>query len=114
MRSKDRIEGTSNEKDSNNNTPYAVGNGSICSWLRHRECDTNDNKIGGKTMTAYEAMLKSKEDAAGIMACFCIAVLDSISDRELPDSLKTKIVILANAALDGEVGEVKIYETQKG
>ena len=48
MRSKDRIEGTSNEKDSNNNTPYAVGNGSICSWLRHRECDTNDNKIGGE------------------------------------------------------------------
>lgn len=47
MRSKDRIEGTSNEKDSNNNTPYVVGNGSICSWLRHRECDTNDNKIGG-------------------------------------------------------------------
>lgn len=47
MRSKDRIEGTSNEKDSNNNTPYAVGDGSICSWLRHRECDTNDNKIGG-------------------------------------------------------------------
>ena len=27
MRSKDRIEGTSNEKDSNNNTPYVVGNG---------------------------------------------------------------------------------------
>lgn len=47
MRSKDRIEGTSNEKDSNNNTPHAVGNGSICGWLRHRECDTNDNKIGG-------------------------------------------------------------------
>jgi hypothetical protein len=69
---------------------------------------------GGKTMTAYEAMLKSKEDAAGVIACFCMAVLDSISDRELPDSLKIKIVILANAALDGEVEEVKIYETQKG
>ncbi len=47
MRSKDRIEGTSNEKDSNNNTPYVVGDGSICGWLRHRECNTNDNKIGG-------------------------------------------------------------------
>ena len=65
-------------------------------------------------MTVYEAMLKSKEDAAGIISCFCIAMLDSISDRELPDSLKIKIIILANAALDGEVGEVKIYETQKG
>ena len=65
-------------------------------------------------MTAYEAMLKSKEDAAGVIACFCMAVLDSISDRELPEPLKIKIVILANAALDGEVEEVKIYETQKG
>ena len=65
-------------------------------------------------MTAYEAMLKSKEDAASIIACFCIAVIDSISDRELPNPLKIKIAILANAALDGEVGEMKIYETQKG
>ena len=65
-------------------------------------------------MTAYEAMLKSKEDAAGIIAGFCVAVLDSISDRELPDPLKIKIITLANAALDDEVKEVKIYETQKG
>lgn len=62
-------------------------------------------------MTAYEAMLKSKEDAASIIACFCIAVIDGISDRELPDSLKIKIVILANAVLDGEVKEVKAYES---
>lgn len=47
MRSKDRIEGTSNEKDSNNNTPYVVGDGSICSWLRRWVCDKNDNGIGG-------------------------------------------------------------------
>ena len=52
-------------------------------------------------MTAYEAMLKSKEDAAGIIASFCMAVLDSISDRELP-------------VLDSKVEEVKAYETQKG
>ena len=114
MRSKDRIEGTSNEKDSNNNTPYVVGNGSICGWLRHRECDTNDNGIGGKTMTAYEVILKSKEDAAGIIASFCVAVLDGISDRELPDPLRIKIAMLANAVLDSEVEEVKVYETQKG
>lgn len=114
MRSKDRIEGTSNEKDSNNNTPYAVGNGSICGWLRHRECDKNDNGIGGKTMTAYEAMLESKENAADLMASFCMAVLDGISDRELPDPLRIKIAMLANTVLDGEVEEVKTYETQKG
>lgn len=65
-------------------------------------------------MTAYEAMLKSKEDAAGIIAGFCVAVLASISDRELPDPLKIKIIILANAVLDDEVEEVKTYETQKG
>ena len=114
MRSKDRIEGTSNEKDNNNNTPYAMGNGSICSWLRHRECDTNDNGIGGKTMTAYEVILKSKEDAAGIIASFCMAVLDGISDRELPDPLRIKIAMLANTVLDSKVEEVKTYETQKG
>lgn len=65
-------------------------------------------------MTAYEAMLKSKEDAADIIAGFCVAVLDSISDRKLPDPLKIKIIILANAVLDDEVEEVKTYETQKG
>lgn len=114
MRSKDRIEGTSNEKDSNNNTPYAVGDGSICSWLRHRECDTNDNKIGGKTMTAYEAMLKSKEDAAGIITSFCVAVLDGMAEERLSEAMRIKIAMLANAVLDGEVEEVKAYETQKG
>ena len=110
MRSKDRIEGTSNEKDSNNNTPHALVYGGICGWLRHRECDTNDNKIGGKTMTAYEVILKSKEDAAGIIASFCMAVLDGISDRELPDPLRIKIAMLANAVLDSKVEEVKAYE----
>lgn len=65
-------------------------------------------------MTAYEAMLKSKEDAASIIACFCMAVLDGISDRELPDLLKIKIVILASEVMDSEVEEAKIYETQKG
>lgn len=110
MRSKDRIEGTSNEKNSNNNTPYVVGDGSICGWLRHRECYKNDNGIGGEAMTAYEAMLKSKEDAAGIIASFCMAVLDGISDRELPDPLRIKIAMLANTVLDSKVEEVKAYE----
>ena len=90
MRSKDRIEGTSNEKDSNNNTPYAMGDGNICSWLRHRECDKNDNVIGGKAMTAYEAMLKSKEDAAGIITSFCVAVLDGMAEERLPRSYANK------------------------
>lgn len=65
-------------------------------------------------MTAYEAMLKSKEDAAGIIAGFCMAVLDGISDRELPDPLRIKIAMLANTVLDSKVEEVKAYETQKG
>ena len=30
-------------------------------------------------MTAYEAMLKSKEDAAGIITSFCVAVLGEIT-----------------------------------
>ena len=75
----------------------------------------NCNYIYESALVKIEShFLLRKENAAGIIACFCMAVLDGISDRELPDSLKTKIVILANAALDGEVEEVKIYETQKG
>jgi hypothetical protein len=37
MRSKDRIEGTSNEKDSNNNTPHALVYGGLAYRLWHRE-----------------------------------------------------------------------------
>ena len=95
------------EKDSNNNTPYAVGNGSICSWLRHRECDTNDNKIGEKTMTAYEAMLKSKEDAAGIMTSLLVMVLEGITEKEIPEGLRITIFILAREAMDSEVKKVE-------
>ena len=65
-------------------------------------------------MTAYEAMLKSKEDAAGIITSLCKAVIHRISDRELPDPLRIKIAMLAIAVLDGEVEEVNTYETQEG
>lgn len=65
-------------------------------------------------MTAYEAMLKSKEDAAGIITSFCVAVLGEIAENEVPEALRIKIAMLANTVLDGEVEEVKTYETQKG
>lgn len=39
-----------------------------------------------------------------------MAVLDGISDRELPDPLRIKIAMLANTVLDSKVEEVKAYE----
>ena len=65
-------------------------------------------------MTAYEAMLKSKEDAAGIITSFCMAVLDGMAEERLPEAMRIKIAMLANAVLDSKVEEVKAYETQKG
>ena len=68
-------------------------------------------------MTAYEAMLKSKEDAAGIIASFCMAVLDGIAENKVPEALRIKIAMLASKVMDSEVEEVeevKAYETQKG
>ena len=62
-------------------------------------------------MTVYEAMLKSKEDAAGIITSFCMAVLDGISDSELPEPLRIKIAMLASTVMDSEVEEVKAYES---
>lgn len=65
-------------------------------------------------MTAYEAMLKSKEDAAGIITSFCVAVLDGTAEERLPEAMRIKIAMLANTVLDSKVEEVKAYETQKG
>lgn len=61
-------------------------------------------------MTAYEAMLKSKEDAAGIIASFCVAVLDGMTEERLPEAMRIKIAMLANTVLDSKVEEVKAYE----
>ena len=61
-------------------------------------------------MTAYEAMLKSKEDAAGIITSFCMAVLDGIAENKVPEALRIKIAMLANTVLDSKVEEVKAYE----
>ena len=65
-------------------------------------------------MTVYEAMLKSKEDAAGIITSFCVAVLDGMAEERLSEAMRIKISMLANMVLDSKVEEVKAYETQKG
>lgn len=68
-------------------------------------------------MTAYEAMLKSKENAADLMASFCLAVLDGIAENKVPEALRIKITKLASKVMDSEVEEVEevnVYETQKG
>lgn len=62
-------------------------------------------------MTAYEAMLKSKENAADLMASFCLAVLERITEKEIPEGLRTTIFILAREAIDSEVKKVKAYES---
>ena len=64
-------------------------------------------------MTVYEAMLKSKEDAAGIITGFCVAVLDGMAEERLSEVMRIKIAMLANTVLDSKVEEVKAYETQK-
>nr|DAG26696.1 MAG TPA: hypothetical protein [Caudoviricetes sp.] len=62
-------------------------------------------------MTAYEAMLKSKEDAASIITSFCVAVLDGIAENKVPEALRIKIAMLASTVMDSEVEEVKAYES---
>lgn len=64
-------------------------------------------------MTAYEAMLKSKEDAAGIMTSFLVMVLEGLFKKELANISKKEIAMLTREIMDSEVEEVKAYETQK-
>lgn len=68
-------------------------------------------------MTAYEAMLKSKEDAAGIMTSFLVMVLEGIFKKDVPNISKKELAMLVREVMDckvEEVEEVKAYETQKG
>lgn len=58
-------------------------------------------------MTAYEAMLKSKEDAAGIMTSLLVMVLEGITEKEIPEGLRITIFILAREAMDSEVKKVE-------
>lgn len=62
-------------------------------------------------MTAYEAMLKSKENAADIMTSFFVMVLEGITEKEIPKGLRTTISILVREAMDSEVEKVKAYES---
>lgn len=62
-------------------------------------------------MTAYEAMLKSKEDAADIITSLLVMVLEGITEKEIPKGLRTVISILVREAMDGEVKKVKAYES---
>ena len=67
-------------------------------------------------MTAYEAMLKSKEDAADIMTSFLVMVLEGIFKKDVPNISKKEIAMLVREVMDcevEEVEEVKAYETQK-
>lgn len=64
-------------------------------------------------MTAYEAMLKSKEDAAGIMTSFLVMVLEGLFKKEIANISKKEIAMLTREIMDSEVEEVKAYETQK-
>lgn len=64
-------------------------------------------------MTAYEAMLKSKEDAAGIMTSFLVMVLEGLFKKEISNISKKEIAMLTREIMDSEVEEVKAYETQK-
>lgn len=64
-------------------------------------------------MTAYEAMLKSKEDAAGIMTSFLVMVLEGLFKKEISNISKKEIAMLTREIMDSEVKEVKAYETQK-
>jgi hypothetical protein len=63
--------------------------------------------IGGKTMTAYEAMLKSKEDAAGIMTSFLVMVLEGLFKKEISNISKKEIAMLVREVMDCEVEEVE-------
>lgn len=58
-------------------------------------------------MTAYEAMLKSKEDAAGIMTSLLVMVLEGITEKEIPEGLRITIFTLVREAMDGEVKKVE-------
>lgn len=58
-------------------------------------------------MTAYEAMLKSKENTVRIMTDFCVAILSEISEEEIPEklreALRVKIAMYADDTLDSEI-----------
>lgn len=58
-------------------------------------------------MTAYEAMLKSKEDAAGIMTSFLVMVLEGIFKKDIPNISKKEIAMLVREVMDCEVKEVE-------
>lgn len=59
-------------------------------------------------MTAYEAMLKSKEDAVSIMTSFCMVIIGEMTEEEIPEALRVKIATIANVALDSEVEEMEV------
>jgi hypothetical protein len=91
------------EKDSNNNTPYAVGSSSMVHRLWDRQRNKNNRGI---TMTTYETMLKSKENTVRIMTDFCVAILSEISEEEIPEklreALRVKIAMYADDTLKFE------------
>nr|DAV52292.1 MAG TPA: Colicin immunity protein / pyocin immunity protein [Caudoviricetes sp.] len=58
-------------------------------------------------MTAYEAMLKSKEDAAGIMTSFLVMVLEGLFKKEISNISKKEIAMLVREVMDCEVEEVE-------
>lgn len=57
-------------------------------------------------MTAYEAMLKSKEDAAGIMTSFFVMVLEGITKKEFPEESRITLSMLVREVMDCEVKKV--------
>ena len=63
-------------------------------------------------MTAYEAMLKSKEDAVSIMTVFCMAIINEITDEKIPEelreALRVKIAMITYVTLNSEVEEMDV------
>lgn len=98
----------SSEKDSNNNTPYAVGVNSMAYRLWDRERNKNNRGI---KMKAYEAMKLSSVNAANVMTDFCMAIVSEMAEEKIPEelreALRAKIAMIASITLNSEVEEMK-------
>ena len=101
-------ERNSSEKDSNNNTPYAVGVNSMVHRLWDRERNNNNRGI---KMKAYEAMKLSSVNAANVMTDFCMAIVSEMAEEKIPEelreALRAKIAMIASITLNSEVEEMK-------